>query len=439
MTIKEIPTTDDPRLRKIVKIDYEQLVEREVLDTNEEVERLILLQSIEGHAHNGHSVFNKLKFVNVDTCDVVRILGLDEKKVKWERQRLIDEIYMWVDNWLNEVENDRLVNNEGDPFLRIDQLEKYSVNPSDVFKGLYLGGLRDDPDVRKVVEEKYNIRIGGGRNYLVDMERMFEMGLDSEKLACDEHEDRIEYYIDTGLILEGDIDVDDDRIRYKYIRHRLGPGQSDDMALIVAGIVWNRDVALGIFLTDAIDTLEKYTFKYQDQDSELSKYIKERFRRIDLTEEDLNKITYLSAIEEGMQDEIPDSSLRYLLSVDKKTGITMLRSHFNFIEGKPYVPVHTSPCRCAMYEFYNYVVDRVRRFEEVEFPKEEKIASIMSPISTIVNKNYTIVNINDSINDVAKAIAKSEVGYAVVFDEKKKVVGIIQAKDILPHLDIRED
>jgi CBS domain-containing protein len=203
--------------------------------------------------------------------------------------------------------------------------------------------------------------------------------------------------------------------------------------------VWNRDVALGIFLTDAIDTLEKYTFKYQDQDSELSKYIKERFRRIDLTEEDLNKITYLSAIEEGMQDEIPDSSLRYLLSVDKKTGITMLRSHFNFIEGKPYVPVHTSPCRCAMYEFYNYVVDRVRRFEEVEFPKEEKIASIMSPISTIVNKNYTIVNINDSINDVAKAIAKSEVGYAVVFDEKKKVVGIIQAKDILPHLDIRED
>lgn len=439
MTITELPEVDDPRLVRIIRTDYEQLLEKEVLDTTEDIERLILLQSIEGHAHNGHSAFNRLKYVNVDTSDVVRILGLDSKDIKHRRQKLIDEIFIWVNDWMRGVENDRLVNRSGEPLLRIEQLGQYKVKPTDVFRGIYLGGLRDNSEVRKEVEEIWDVEIGGGETYLVDMVVMVEMGLDAEMLACEEHEDDIDHFKKVGLIVDDGAEVDEERIRYKYIRHRTGPGQSDDMAIISSGIMWNRDTALGMFLTDAIDTLEKYSYKYEDQDRDLAKYVEDSFSSLDVTMEDLYTITYICAIEEGMQDKIPDSSLRYLLSVDKKTGITMLRSHINYIEGKPYVPVHTSPCRGSMPEFYNYVVERVHRILDIEFPREEEVIDVLPPASSIIEKNYTIVGINDSINDVAIAMAENEVGFAVVVDEDGDVVGIIQAQDILPYLNIREE
>lgn len=439
MIIRDLPEIDDPRLVRIVKIDYEQLIEREVLDTSEDIERLILLQSIEGHAQNGHCAFNRLKYVNVDTNDVVRILQLDRESIKKRRQGLIDEIFIWVDDWMKEVENDRLVNRDGKPFLRIPHLSHYKVNPADVFRGLYLGGLRDNVDVRSEVEREYGIMIGGGKTYIIDTYKMKEMGLDSEKLACEDNGDKIDHYKEVGLILDEDVVVDDERIRYKYIRHKTGPGQSDDMAIISAGILWNRDIALGVFLSDAIDTLEKYSYKYEDQDGDLAKYIRDTFTQLDLSDEDLHKLIYISAIEEGTQDNIPDSSLRYLLSIDKKTGMSMLKSHINFIEGKPHIPVHTSVCRCSIPDFYTYVIERVQKFEKVDFPRDGEIAGIMPPVSTIVENNYTIVNINDSINDVALALVENEVGFAVVKDDKGDVIGIIQARDILPYLNIEEE
>ena len=50
----------------------------------------------------------------------------------------------------------------------------------------------------------------------------------------------------------------------------MGPGQSDDAAIVTAGLLYNVDVALGVFLADAIDTLEKYVPAYYDQDKALA-------------------------------------------------------------------------------------------------------------------------------------------------------------------------
>jgi len=60
-----------------------------------------------------------------------------------------------------------------------------------------------------------------------------------------------------------------------------GPGQSDDAAIVASGLLYNVDVALGVFLADAIDTLEKYVSIYRDQDNNLARYIKENYTFLD--------------------------------------------------------------------------------------------------------------------------------------------------------------
>ncbi len=44
----------DQYVKDLIREDYNRLVKKETLNTTAEIERLILLQSIEGHAHNGH-------------------------------------------------------------------------------------------------------------------------------------------------------------------------------------------------------------------------------------------------------------------------------------------------------------------------------------------------------------------------------------------------
>jgi hypothetical protein len=41
-----------------------------------------------------------------------------------------------------------------------------------------------------------------------------------------------------------------------YIRHKAGPGASDDTVIIAAGLLWGFSAGVGCFLADAIDTLE---------------------------------------------------------------------------------------------------------------------------------------------------------------------------------------
>ena len=55
--------------------------------------------------------------------------------------------------------------------------------------------------------------------------------------------------------------------------------------------------------------------------------------------EDVHRLIYLSTIPEKKVDMVPDSSLRYLLSIDKKTKQTLLDCYLAFIEGRPLMPM----------------------------------------------------------------------------------------------------
>jgi len=420
---------------ELIQQDFHNLKTSERLYTIPRIEDLVFMQSIEGRAHNGAGSFNKRFYVNTTIDDIVSALGRSPKVVKAKRQELIDEIVEYVDSVLADDARERLVTRNGRPLLGIPQFKERTVNYHDILKGLYLGGLRDDPAIRKKTQEKYGITIGYGKCYLVNVKIMEELGLDGETLAHQEHEDRMGYYKSCGMIVD-EVKVKrstSKNIRYMYIRHHVGPGQSDDGALVAAGLLYNIDVALGVFLADAIDTLEKYVTHYRDQDGELALYIKERYSFLDLEEKDACELSYLAAIPEGRTDEIPDSSLRYLLAVDSETGQSTLETHMSFIEGKPFVPIAISYKRILISHLYDFIREKLRSInkEVVLRVPEALMQELDSSVAKVMQRRFITVSAQTSLRAALEKVEDRKGELIIVKDEFGNILGVINPADFL--------
>ena len=341
-----------------IQRDFRQLDALETLRTNWDNERLILIQSVQGHAHEGHCTFRGRKYPNTTIDDISRALRLDPVWVRTERQKLIDEIEAYVDRVIAGEEAPPLANEDGVPFLGSSMFHGMNLLGRDVLRGLYMGGLRDDAEVRFEMEERYKTTIGGGKCYIVDTGIMEKMDLDGEILAHGAHEDMIDYYKSCGLIA-GDSGVDTDGLEYMYIRHRRGLGASDDTSIIAAGLLYGLGTAVGVFLADAIDTLEKHVPVFSDQDNNLAKRIKANYKELDLAESDARHLAYLSAAPEHSAIGVPDCSLRYMMSIDRRHDISAIESHLLFIQRKRYPHIRIGHEEVRNEEFYGYVHDRV--------------------------------------------------------------------------------
>lgn len=423
---------------ELIQQDFRNLKSQERLFTAPKIEELIFMQSIEGRAHNGAGSFSKRFYVNTTIDDIVRALGRSPKAVKTKRQELIDEVFEYVDSAMAENPRDRLVTKKGQPLLGIPQFKERSVNYHDVLKGLYLGGLRDNPEIRKKTQELYKIKIGYGKCYLINTRVMDEMGLDGEILAHQENEDRIDEYKTSGLIVDDvkSLSRDKKHARYLYIRHHVGPGQSDDAAIVTSGIVYNVDVALGVFLADAIDTLEKYVSKYRDQDNELAEYISDNYRFLDVDEKDVYELAYLAAIPEARVDDIPDSSLRYLLTIDPETGQSTLETHLNFIEGKSFLPIAISYKRISILEFYDFVREKLKSIKKEIVLKvpEGFIEELDSSVAQVMHRRFITVGPETSLKHALEKVAARKGEIIVVKDEFGNVLGVINPSDFLVFL-----
>jgi len=424
--------------KELIQQDFHNLKTQERLYTIPRVEELVFMQSIEGRAHNGAGIFNKRSYVNTTMEDIVGALGRSPKVVKSKRQELIDEIVEYVDSILADDPRERLITRNGRPLLGIPQFKERTVNYHDILKGLYLGGLRDDPEVRKKTQGLYSINIGYGKCYLVNMKITEEMGLDAEQLAHQENEDRINYFKSCGLIVE---DVKPKHsaskyIKYLYIRHHVGPGQSDDGAIVASGLLYNVDVALGVFLADAIDTLDKYVNVYRDQDKELSLYIKENYTFLDLDVKDAYELAYLAAIPAQRVDEIPDSSLRYLLAIDQETGQSTLETHLNFIEGKPFIPIAISYKRIHISHLYDFVTEKLKSInKEVVLKIPEAIAKELdSSVTKVMQRKFITVTPQTSLKSALEKVEARKGELIIVKDEFGNILGVVNPSDFLVFL-----
>jgi hypothetical protein len=321
---------------------------------------MILLQSVQGRAHEGHGAFRGRRFPNTTCDDVTRALRLDPAAITAARQDLIDTIADYANRVILGLHPPALLDNRHGPLLGVSSLRFIRVDPQDVLRGLYLGGLRDDSELRREVEEERGIRIGGGQGYHVDYRRMLALGLNADELARGEWAADIERFRAEGLIV-GDEKANQPGIVYQYIRHRRGPGASDDAAIVGAGLRWNLGVAVGVFFADAIDTLEKYVPSYGDQDRQLAMSIRERWPNLGVTWEDAKTLAYIAATPEDRQDETPDSSLRHLLAIDRRVDLCPIEAHFLAVEGIPTPDIGLGHDRVPSGRFYDWVRTRVQQ------------------------------------------------------------------------------
>ncbi len=418
--------------KELVQADYEVLSSYEHLDTAPDIQDLLFIQSLEGRAHNGAGVFNKRTYVNTTIDDVVKALGRDAEVIKKRRQKLIDDIVQFAVDTMDGVKHEKLLNSRGEPLLGIEFFRERHVNARDILRGLYMGGLRDNPDIRKEAEKLYQIKIGGGRCYVIDIKTMLEMKLDGEVLAHEPHEGKIDEFIKKGLILQTEGVVDPETQRYFYIRHRIGPGQSDDGAFIMAGLLYNADVALGVFLADVIDTLEKYAPVYKDQDGNLSFLIGRGFQDLKISMQDVLELTWLAAIPEADETNVPDSSLRYLLSIDARVNRSAFRSHLDFIEGKPVVPLLVSFKRILSTHFYEYINHRLineRKLEKLAMPRVT-VQEIEKPVLELVKKDFSVMMKDATVGEVIKRFKETKCDIIILQDKNLRVVGTIRPSDL---------
>src|SRR2546429_8840193 len=126
----------------MIRQDFHALDSHETLRTTWENEQLILVQSVEGHAHEGHGLFRGNRYPNTTIDHIAQALRLDPVSVKEDRQAMIDTLIWYVERALRGDPNASLVADDGNPLLGISTLRYLSVNPMDVLRGLYLGGLR---------------------------------------------------------------------------------------------------------------------------------------------------------------------------------------------------------------------------------------------------------------------------------------------------------
>ena len=422
--------------KELIRADFELLKSCERLDTTPEIEELLFIQSLEGRAHNGSGVFHKRTYVNTSIDDVVRALDQNSDAIKAKRQAVIDDIADYAMAAMHGERRERLLGRNGEPILGINLFRDRHVNSRDVLRGLYMGGLRDNPDVRLEAEKIYQTKIGGGRCYVIDVKTMLDMNLDGERLAHEAHADDIEEYTRCGLIVQTEGVVDATTQRYFYIRHRLGSGQSDDMAMILAGLLYNPDVALGVFLADAIDTLEKYAPIFKDQDGALSYQIARGFKDLKISMDEVYELAALSAIPEADEYMVPDSSLRYLLSVDQRSQSCAFRTHLDFIEGRPVVPLPVSFKRILSTQFYEFIKRRlinVRKFEKLALPNLT-IKELELPVVEIVKKDFSTLPKESTLGDVIRKFKETKTELIIIQDKNNKVVGTVSPTDLLYYL-----
>ena len=341
-----------------------------MLCTTPEISDLIYIQSIEGHAHEGHSVFRGQRYVNTTIDDIVRAIGWDPNEVLQERQELIDQISHWAALAIKGEAPDRLVTPDGTPLLGVECFLDQPVNPAEVIKGLYLGGRMDELEARHLSEERYGLTIGGGKLYAVNVRVMEELGLDGQRLAKTANGDKIEEYQAKGMIVEEVELYQNPEVQYMYIRHRLGSGVSDDACIVGAGLLLGRSIsaALGAFLADATDTLEKYAYCVYplDQDGELSLQVSATVTADGVNDDLLTQFIYLAAAAKSRPGEVPDSSLRHMIEYDRYSDQFTLESHLHFLTGKPYHEMDLGFDRIPNTAFYRYIEQKLATIDSGE-------------------------------------------------------------------------
>ncbi|MDP2906361.1 MAG: hypothetical protein Q8O03_00315 [Nanoarchaeota archaeon] len=323
--------------------DYMSLLDRAKLRMASKYKKLLLIQSITGHAQNGHCEIPR-PYVNTTIDEIVNALSqiednkvfrdvgeVNKKNVKLLRDGVIETIESPFKKIIEGKDVTSLTDEYGNPLLGISTLLEANIKNKEAFLiGGYLASKMDNYEWRKRAAEDYNIEIGGGECVAINMKNLPDT-LTLSDLANNEWGKLIELFIKSKIIVDKEKINSSDYIKNAYIRHKQGKGVSDDTAIIIAGTLYGEEAFWGAYLFDAIDTWDKYaTYIFKGGADE--RFGEELKPHINITDDEVIRFIYLSRKESGF----PDSSQRYFLQINEEVNQTALESHLKYLRGQSF-------------------------------------------------------------------------------------------------------
>ena len=340
----------DPLFEILVRKDLNTILGRWELDIEPHLLTVLLVQSILGHAQNGHCEFGGNKYPHATIPDVIHAAGLDTGKIKEIRQQLINDVYTWAAKALSPKPPSRLVL-DGHPLLGVGLLRDYHIDPKEVLRGMVLAGFMDNYTFRQeTVRLKpktingFDLVIGGGETYLVNVPQLYLAGLDFEFLANRAHDEQSLTYLRELKII---VDKSDKDVECAYIRRKEGLGTSDDLAFIMIGLKYGqleRDLGisamLGAFVCDAVDTYDKCV-RYPMQggfDEALALYIQDAWQKesgqLLVSTDEIVNVIYYSAKNNNPKVGVSSSHRRFIEFSDTQELKPTIQAHIDFVEGR---------------------------------------------------------------------------------------------------------
>ena len=376
---KEVAIADpnDAIFKSLVKRDLAETRLGSPLALDDRLYEALLVQTVLGHAQNGHKIFHKggMQYPFATISNIIEAADLDLAKIKNLRQGLIDDVLEWVELAKRDQTN-RLVVGER-PLLGVEFLRGYQIDSEFVLKGMVLAGTMDNYTWRQATVKKYGgktmegqpLVIGGGETYLVDVDVLNngEFTL-LEDFANEENSQEI---IDE-LRKRGIITTESNpKAEVAYFRRKRGLGTSDDTAFIMMGEMYKEkgeirslSAFLGGFIVDGVDTYDKCSVRPVEggYDERIGKEIMVALPSL-VSDDEITTLIYYSA--KGNGYPLPSCShkrLIQIISADPK--IPMLLHHYKFLETGRHAPFSVGFERMPSPRFYKGVKERIDHYHQ---------------------------------------------------------------------------
>ncbi len=291
----------DPRI-KAVQEAFGQLWNETELRCSRTLKRHLVLDRLRGHAERGKWPFEELHMNNFPIDWYCEALSWDAHQFEAENKAYVAGIVRLAERAMQHDGEMPLCDESGQALLGIGFLRWVSADAKQILAGLYLGGMRDNPAVRAQVDQLYGDRLGANGHHT---------------------------------------------------------HSSDDSAIVAAGMMLGFGAAVGVWLADAIDSLEKFLPNHNDADYELAQRIVAECPSLPATPADLYSLTYVCTIPEALRGQVPDCSLREMLTLDPVTDQTPLESHLLAAAGRPYARMPMESGEMSNHDLYEWVRGRV--------------------------------------------------------------------------------
>lgn len=356
--------------RKLIEDQYWELYNTLDLQLTDEAKKVILPQTVCGRASEGHGFFRGQKISNIQISDIVSsIRGINLEEMLLTRQNMVNDFIWSIDNLMQGKIN-KLINKKGEPIYGVNFLSDLPIqNNKESFKGAVIVGRMDSSIWRERTIKKFKttlkkkpLKIGYGKEYLVNLKKLEPSGLNQYNLSKENHSKKtIQDYRKKKIIVQ----KKRKGIETVFIRHKQGRGICDDMAITSLGFLHGEFAMILGWCIDATDTYSKF-IKYPVEggaDEWIGEYTAKKWHKKYheelATPEECMEVIYL-----GAKNNVPiyfSSSHRRFIEKEHGANTATFLEHLNFVKTGKFNPnYHLGFAQIPSKKFYNNLK---RRFE----------------------------------------------------------------------------